>query len=69
MGIIEEGVAAKDKLVASNLRMVQRVVNVYIKNGLKGEYNSGDMMQEGIIVSFIIRASRTNPHYSVETFI
>lgn len=53
--IIEEGVAAKDKLVTSNLRMVQRVVNIYIKNGLKGNYNSGDMMQEGIIA--LIRAA------------
>ena len=49
--IIEEGMAAKNKLVASNLRIVQGVVNVYIKNGMKEQYNAGDMMQEGIIVS------------------
>ncbi len=49
--IIEEGMAAKNKLVASNLRIVQGVVNVYIKNGIQEQYNAGDMMQEGIIVS------------------
>ena len=43
--------AAKNKLVASNLRIVQGVVNVYIKNGIQEQYNAGDMMQEGIIVS------------------
>lgn len=47
---IEEGKAAKDKLVVSNLRMVQRVVNLYIRNGLGSEYNAGDMMQEGTLV-------------------
>lgn len=49
--IIDEGMAAKNKLVASNLRIVQGVVNVYIKNGIQEQYNAGDMMQEGIIVS------------------
>lgn len=47
---IEEGLEAKNKLVESNLRMVQSVVNVYIRNGLGGQYNSGDLMQEGIMV-------------------
>jgi hypothetical protein len=47
---IEEGVEAKNTLVTSNLRMVQGVVNVYIRNGLGGEYNAGDLMQEGIVV-------------------
>ena len=48
---IEEGLQAKDILVTSNLRMVQGVVNVYIRNGLQGQYNAGDLMQEGILVS------------------
>jgi hypothetical protein len=47
---IEEGIEAKNMLVTSNLRMVQGVVNVYIRNGLGGEYNAGDLMQEGILV-------------------
>ena len=49
--IIEEGLEAKNTLVTSNLRMVQGVVNVYIRNGIQGQYNAGDMMQEGIVVS------------------
>lgn len=48
---IEEGIVAKNKLVTSNLRMVQSVVNIYIRNGLGRQYNAGDMMQEGILVS------------------
>lgn len=47
---MEEGIEAKNKLVTSNLRLVQGVVNVYIRNGLSGQYNAGDMMQEGILV-------------------
>lgn len=47
---IEEGLEAKNKLVTSNLRMVQGVVNLYIRNGLGGQYNAGDLMQEGIMV-------------------
>lgn len=53
--IIEEGLDAKNKLVSSNLRMVQGVVNLYIRNGLQGQYNAGDMMQEGILA--LIRAA------------
>jgi len=52
---LDEGKAAKDKLVVSNLRMVQRVVNLYIRNGLGSEYNAGDMMQEGTLA--LIRAA------------
>jgi len=52
---LEEGKAAKDKLVVSNLRMVQKVVNLYIRNGLGSEYNAGDMMQEGTLA--LIRAA------------
>jgi hypothetical protein len=48
---MEEGIEAKNKLVTSNLRLVQGVVNVYIRNGLSGQYNAGDMMQEGVLVS------------------
>lgn len=48
---LEEGMEAKNKLVTSNLRMVQGVVNVYIRNGLSGQYNAGDLMQDGIVVS------------------
>eukprot|EP00586_Coscinodiscus_wailesii_P022630 CAMPEP_0172520880 /NCGR_PEP_ID=MMETSP1066-20121228/292249_1 /TAXON_ID=671091 /ORGANISM="Coscinodiscus wailesii, Strain CCMP2513" /LENGTH=291 /DNA_ID=CAMNT_0013303697 /DNA_START=703 /DNA_END=1578 /DNA_ORIENTATION=+ len=46
---VREGKVAKDKLVTSNLRMVQRVVNMYIRNGLGSQYNAGDLMQEGIL--------------------
>jgi RNA polymerase primary sigma factor len=52
---IEEGLEAKNKLVTSNLRMVQSVVNTYIRNGLGGQYNAGDMMQEGVMA--LIRAA------------
>jgi RNA polymerase sigma factor (sigma-70 family) len=52
---IEEGSDAKNKLVTSNLRMVQSVVNTYIRNGLSAKYNAGDMMQEGILA--LIRAA------------
>ena len=48
---MDEGLEAKNKLVTSNLRMVQGVVNTYIRNGLGGQYNAGDMMQEGVMVS------------------
>lgn len=47
---LEEGLEAKNLLVTSNLRMVQGVVNIYIRNGLGGQYNAGDLMQEGIMV-------------------
>jgi RNA polymerase primary sigma factor len=48
---VEDGMEAKDRLVTSNLRMVQGVVNLYIRNGLGSQYNAGDLMQEGITVS------------------
>lgn len=57
---IEEGLEAKNKLVTSNLRMVQGVVNVYIRNGLKGQYNAGDLMQEGIL-SLMRAAEKFDP--------
>lgn len=50
---LEEGLEAKNKLVTSNLRMVQGVVNVYIRNGLSGQYNAGDLMQDGVVVSVV----------------
>ena len=53
--ILSEGLEAKNKLVTSNLRLVQRVVNVYIRNGLSSQYNAGDLMQEGTIA--LIRAA------------
>jgi RNA polymerase nonessential primary-like sigma factor len=52
---IAEGLEAKNKLVTSNLRMVQSVVNTYIRNGLSAQYNAGDLMQEGILA--LIRAA------------
>jgi len=52
---IDDGLEAKNKLVTANLRMVQSVVNTYIRNGLGGQYNAGDMMQEGIVA--LIRAA------------
>jgi RNA polymerase primary sigma factor len=48
---LQAGNEAKNQLVASNLRMVQRVVNLYIRNGLGSEYNAGDLMQDGTMVS------------------
>lgn len=59
---IEEGLEAKNRLVMSNLRMVQGVVNVYIRNGLQGSYNSGDLMQEGIMVRGILCADCCRRH-------
>lgn len=55
MQTIEEGAEAKNRLVTSNLRMVQRVVNLYIRNGLGSQYNAGDLMQEGVMA--LIRAA------------
>jgi DNA-directed RNA polymerase specialized sigma subunit len=48
---IEDGIHAKNQLVTANLRMVQGVVNLYIRNGLGSQYNAGDLMQEGTVVS------------------
>lgn len=48
---LHEGMEAKEKLIVSNLRMVQGVVNLYIRNGLGSQYNAGDLMQEGTLVS------------------
>lgn len=52
---IDEGLEAKNKLVTSNLRMVQRVVNLYLRNGLGSQFNAGDMMQDGTLA--LIRAA------------
>merc|ERR1712032_1245124 len=52
---IHDGMEAKNQLVASNLRMVQRVVNIYIRNGLGSQYNANDLMQDGTIA--LIRAA------------
>lgn len=52
---IEEGMEAKNQLVTANLRMVQGVVNLYIRNGLGSQYNAGDLMQEGTVA--LIRAA------------
>jgi len=53
--VIDEGNLAKQRLVSSNLRMVQGVVNLYIRNGLGSEFNAGDLMQEGTMA--LIRAA------------
>ncbi|GMH67405.1 hypothetical protein TrST_g2062 [Triparma strigata] len=58
--IMSEGLNAKNKLVTANLRLVQRVVNVYIRNGLTSRYDAGDMMQEGTI-ALIRAAEKFNP--------
>lgn len=50
---IQDGIHAKNQLVTSNLRMVQGVVNLYIRNGLGSQYNAGDLMQEGTVVSVL----------------
>ena len=52
---IEEGIEAKNKLVTANLRLVQSVVNTYLRNGLSTQYNAGDLMQDGIVA--LIRAA------------
>jgi RNA polymerase sigma factor (sigma-70 family) len=52
---LEEGKAAKEQLVTSNLRLVQSVVNTYLRNGISAQYNAGDLMQEGIVA--LIRAA------------
>jgi RNA polymerase sigma factor (sigma-70 family) len=52
---MEDGRQAKNKLVVSNLRLVQKVVNTYIRNGLSPQYNAADLMQEGIMA--LIRAA------------
>jgi len=52
---IQDGIEAKNQLVTSNLRMVQGVVNLYIRNGLGSQYNAGDLMQEGTVA--LIRAA------------
>jgi len=52
---IQVGMEAKNQLVASNLRMVQRVVNIYIRNGLGSQYNANYLMQDGTIA--LIRAA------------
>jgi RNA polymerase primary sigma factor len=53
--VMEEGIEAKNRLVVANLRMVQGVVNLYIRNGLGSQYNAGDLMQEGTMA--LIRAA------------
>ena len=50
---LEDGMEAKNRLVTSNLRLVQGVVNLYIRNGLGSQYNAGDLMQEGVAVSHL----------------
>jgi hypothetical protein len=52
---LDDGLAAKNALVTANLRLVQRVVNVYIRNGLASQYNAGDLMQEGTMA--LVRAA------------
>ncbi|EJK69584.1 hypothetical protein THAOC_09141 [Thalassiosira oceanica] len=52
---MQVGLEAKNQLVASNLRMVQRVVNMYIRNGLGSEYNAADLLQDGTVA--LIRAA------------
>lgn len=52
---IEDGIDAKNQLVTSNLRMVQGVVNLYIRNGLGSQYNAADLMSEGVVA--LIRAA------------
>ena len=52
---IENGRQAKNRLVVSNLRLVMKVVNTYIRKGLSPHYNAADMMQEGILA--LIRAA------------
>lgn len=49
--IIDKGLEAKNKLVTANLRMVQYVVNMYVRNGLGSKYNIADLMSEGTLVS------------------
>jgi len=57
---MEDGIEAKNKLVNANLRLVQGVVNVYLRNGLSGRYNVADMMSEGIL-ALIHAAEKYDP--------
>ena len=61
---LEEGIEAKHRLVTSNLRMVQGVVNLYIRNGLGSQYNAGDLMQDGTAVSKISFRCYEPPNFS-----
>jgi len=65
---LEDGMAAKNQLVASNLRMVQRVVNLYIRNGLGSEYNAGDLMQDGTMVSLSARCILLTTELNAQQF-
>jgi len=58
--IIEKGLQAKNKLVTANLRMVQYVVNMYVRNGLGSKYNIADMMSEGTL-ALILAAEKYDP--------
>lgn len=49
--VLERGLQAKNELVTANLRMVQHVVNMYVRNGLGSKYNVADMISEGTMVS------------------
>ena len=66
---IEEGLEAKNTLVTANLRMVQGVVNLYIRNGLGAQYNAGDLMQEGVMVSLPTRFKSMDEGYSNSQYI
>ena len=58
--VIKLGDEARRTLVECNLRLVQKVVNVYIRNGLGSQYNAGDMMQDGTM-SLIKAAEKFDP--------
>jgi RNA polymerase nonessential primary-like sigma factor len=53
--VLDRGLQARNLLVTSNLRLVQSHVNKYIRNGLSSNYNTGDMMQDGMLA--LIRAA------------
>jgi len=52
---LDVGLEAKNLLVTSNLRLIQKVVNMYVRNGMGSEYNAADMMEEGTLA--LIRAA------------
>ena len=48
--VMDEGNVAKKRLVTSNLRMVQGIVNLYLRNRLGSEFNAGDLIHEGTVL-------------------
>mmetsp|Transcript_21560 Transcript_21560/g.49761 ORF Transcript_21560/g.49761 Transcript_21560/m.49761 type:complete len:152 (-) Transcript_21560:2061-2516(-) len=48
---LKEGLKARNEIINANLRLVQVVVNVYVRRTTRQYFNAADLMQDGIIVS------------------